>query len=200
MVQGGTVAAVGPHLGLGEVRKIVEDCMNNVHPIYNIKRSEFSLTFDFFELSVGRMDIAAGVRFHSFIWFLFRLMIKRELEKDPALKNEDWDRFMPQFKKKNVNTKPEQKKKKIKPKTYTPFPPPQPLSKVDKELETGEYFLKEEVRLKECRSRKNGLWTCSTMIVLVTWSLNVVWCLFSSTYMTLPDICGYAGHLEKFPC
>merc|ERR1711970_1076417 len=113
MVQGGTVAAVGPHRGLGEVRKIVEDCMNNVHPIYNIKR----------------------------------LMIKRELEKDPALKDEDWDRFMPQFKKKNVNTKLEQKKKiKMKPKTYTPFPPPQPLSKVDKELETGEYFLKEEER------------------------------------------------------
>jgi len=113
MVQGGTVAAVGPHRGLGEVRKIVEDCMNNIHPIYNIKR----------------------------------LMIKRELEKDPALKDEDWDRFMPQFKKKNVNKKPEQKKKKkIKTKTYTPFPPPQPLSKVDKELETGEYFLKEEER------------------------------------------------------
>ena len=54
-------------------------------------------------------------------------MIKRELAKDPNLKNESWDRFLPHFKKKNVRR---QKKPIIKKKQYTPFPPAQTPSKV----------------------------------------------------------------------
>ncbi|PSN39901.1 KRR1 small subunit processome component [Blattella germanica] len=117
LVQGQTVAALGPHKGLLQVRHIVQDTMNNIHPIYNIKA----------------------------------LMIKRELAKDPKLKNENWARFLPKFNSKNLSKRKQPKKKKTK-KEYTPFPPPQPESKIDKQLASGEYFLKEEQR--QARNRK----------------------------------------------
>lgn len=31
------MSAMGPYKGLKTVRKVVEDCINNVHPIYHIK-------------------------------------------------------------------------------------------------------------------------------------------------------------------
>ena len=111
LVQGNTVAALGPHRGLQHVRQLVEDTMNNIHPIYNIKA----------------------------------LMIKRELAKNPQLKNENWERFLPNFKKKNTTKRKQPLKKKEK-KAYTPFPPPMPESKVDKELASGQYFMLEKQR------------------------------------------------------
>eukprot|EP01106_Pelomyxa_sp_JSP_P013788 TRINITY_DN4214_c1_g1_i15.p1 TRINITY_DN4214_c1_g1~~TRINITY_DN4214_c1_g1_i15.p1 ORF type:complete len:174 (-),score=51.70 TRINITY_DN4214_c1_g1_i15:96-557(-) len=69
-------------------------------------------------------------------------MIKRELSKNPELTVENWERFLPKFKKKNPKKKTKKPKKKKK--EFTPFPPPQQPRKVDLELESGEFFLKQK--------------------------------------------------------
>ena len=56
-------------------------------------------------------------------------MIKQELAKDSKLKSESWDRFLPKFKSKNLSKRYKPHKVRVT-KPYTPFPPPQPLSKV----------------------------------------------------------------------
>jgi len=120
LVQGNTVSAMGPYKGLKQVRNIVEECMNNIHPIYNIKA----------------------------------LMIKRELAKDPKLATENWDRFLPKFKKTNPKKKPKEKLKEKEKKEYTPFPPPQQPSKLDLQLESGEYWLTEAEKRKQKSKEK----------------------------------------------
>lgn len=117
LVQGNTVSIMGQsYQGLKQARQVVIDCMNNIHPVYHIKR----------------------------------LMIMKELAKDEKLKNEDWERFLPKFAKKNVPRKKptgsgSSKKVETK-KAYTPFPPAPTPRKVDLQLETGEYFATEDER------------------------------------------------------
>ncbi|XP_029901590.1 KRR1 small subunit processome component homolog isoform X1 [Myripristis murdjan] len=82
------------------------------------------------------------------IYNIKTLMIKRELAKDPELRMQSWERFLPNFRHKNLNKRKEPKKKSAK-KEYTPFPPQQPESKVDKELATGEFFLRESVKKRK---------------------------------------------------
>lgn len=104
-----------------EVRRVVEGCMDNIHPIYHIKE----------------------------------LMIKRELQKDPELVNENWDRFLPQFKKRTLSKRKKPRKITDKSKkTYTPFPPAPEKSKIDLQIESGEYFLSKQSKERAARDER----------------------------------------------
>ncbi|CAB3397427.1 unnamed protein product [Caenorhabditis bovis] len=125
-VQGGTVCAVGNLPGLKQINQIVTDCMNNIHPIYNIKT----------------------------------MMIKRELAKREDLADANWEPYLPKYRKKvqaAASTREAKKKKAMKIKKkgeYTPYPPAPVLSKIDKQLESGEYFIREnERKLNKKRSK-----------------------------------------------
>ena len=122
LVQGNTVSVMGPFKGLKEVRRVIVDCMANIHPIYHIKE----------------------------------LMIKRELAKDPELANENWDRFLPHFKKRTLpqRRKPHNVTDKSK-RVYTPFPPPREKSKVDLQIESGEYFLGKQAKERRAREERD---------------------------------------------
>lgn len=105
---------------------------------------------------VGRVVEDTMKNIHP-IYHIKELMIKRELAKKPELANEDWSRFLPNFKKRNVARKQPKKVRREK-KVYTPFPPPQAPRKVDLEIESGEYFLnkreKEARKLEERREKQ----------------------------------------------
>jgi len=124
LVQGNTVSCMGPYRGLKEVRRVVIDCMANIHPIYHIKE----------------------------------LMIKRELAKDPDLAEQSWDRFLPNFKARTLSKrrKPFNVRDTSK-RVYTPFPPPQEKSKIDLQIESGEYFLGKQAKERKENERRTDL-------------------------------------------
>ena len=69
--------------------------------------------------------------------------------------NENWERFLPQFKKRTLSKrkKPYKITDKSK-KPYTPFPPPQEKSKVDLQIESGEYFLGKQAKERAAREKR----------------------------------------------
>ncbi|GJJ07685.1 hypothetical protein Clacol_001890 [Clathrus columnatus] len=149
LVQGSTVSVMGPYKSLKEVRRIILDCMRNIHPIYRIK-----------ELMIRR-ELAKDPKLATESWDRFLPQFRRNhltTSQKTAKKNER------QAEKQAAREEaaqaaglpvPPSEKEKPKKKVYTPFPPPQQPRKVDLQLESGEYFLKpREKAAKEIAQRK----------------------------------------------
>ncbi|KAF8495180.1 hypothetical protein F5888DRAFT_1712801 [Russula emetica] len=143
LVQGSTVSVMGPYKSLKEVRRMVLDCMKNIHPIYRIK-----------ELMIKR-ELAKDPKLANESWDRFLPKFRRKhlkTSEKTARKNE-------RLEAKNVERSAAGlepiKTAKPQKKPYTPFPPPQLPRKVDLQLESGEYFLKPtERKRREEREQK----------------------------------------------
>ncbi|KAH8986315.1 ribosomal RNA assembly protein mis3 [Lactarius akahatsu] len=142
LVQGSTVSVMGPYKSLKEVRRIVLDCMRNIHPIYRIK-----------ELMIKR-ELAKDPKLANESWDRFLPKFRRrhlKTSEKTARKNERLEAKNAERAAAGLEpittTKPE--------KVYTPFPPAQLPRKIDLQLESGEYFLKPtEKKRREERERK----------------------------------------------
>ncbi|RDX53078.1 hypothetical protein OH76DRAFT_1344255 [Lentinus brumalis] len=146
LVQGNTVSVMGPYKGLKEVRRIVLDCMKNIHPIYRIK-----------ELMIKR-ELAKDPALATESWDRFLPKFRKKhlkTSEKTSRKNERVQEKNEARKAAGLPPLEEAKKDKKEKKVYTPFPPPQQPRKVDLQLESGEYFLKaHEKEAKEASKRK----------------------------------------------
>ncbi|KAF8883444.1 hypothetical protein BD779DRAFT_1539974 [Infundibulicybe gibba] len=145
LVQGSTVSVMGPYKSLKEVRRIVLDCMKNIHPIYRIK-----------ELMIRR-ELAKDPKLATESWDRFLPQFrKRHLKtsEKTAKKNEILETKNAARKAAGLPLDGPSQDKPAK-KMYTPFPPAQLPRKVDLQLESGEYFLKaHEKEARESARRK----------------------------------------------
>ncbi|ORX33489.1 hypothetical protein BD324DRAFT_639544 [Kockovaella imperatae] len=141
LVQGNTVSAMGTFKGLKEVRRIVIDCMNNIHPIYRIK-----------ELMIKR-ELAKDPKLVNENWDRFlpkfqrrHLKTSEKTAKKNAVLEKKAQAQQAAAENPNAIPLPPVPTTAAKKKTYTPFPPPQQPSKLDLQMASGEYFLKPKER------------------------------------------------------
>lgn len=136
MVQGSTVAVVGHFRQLKNVRKIVEDCMNNIHPVYHIK-----------ELMIKK-ELAKDEKLAGEDWSRFLPNFRKSVTKAKDKKK---------LQKADVEGAPvegeaaQQQANKKKPKVKSLFPPAPMPRKEDLLMASGEYFMSE----KEKKQRKD---------------------------------------------
>ncbi|RNF25925.1 ribosomal RNA assembly protein [Trypanosoma conorhini] len=119
LVQGKTVAVMGPVKGCQQVRKIVDDCMNNIHPIYGLK-----------QLLIKR-ELAKREDLRHEDWSRFVPVYKKSVQ------NKEKAKVVRKVKKERLR----ESVKKQAGKEKSIFPPAPPKRKEDIAMESGKAFL-----------------------------------------------------------
>ena len=83
------------------------------------------------------------------VYHIKTLMVKRELMKNPEMADKDWDRFLPHFQK--LSKKKNKTKRVFRNKNILPDYPQD--TEIDRQIESGEYFLKNKAGDKKRRRR-----------------------------------------------
>ncbi|CBZ28981.1 conserved hypothetical protein [Leishmania mexicana MHOM/GT/2001/U1103] len=137
LVQGKTVAVMGPVKGTQMVRSIVEDCMNNIHPIYGLK-----------QLLIKR-ELAKREDMKHEDWSRFIPVYKK------TQPNKEKQKAVRKMKKERMK----ESKRKQAGKEKTIFPPAPPRRLEDIAMESGQAFLaprqrrhKDELELQSAAS------------------------------------------------
>jgi len=124
LVQGKTVAVMGPEAGVKQVKNIVLDCMRNIHPVYGLKRL----------MILKELQQREEMKNEDWSRFL-PTYYKKHQPKGPAAKS--------------VKKNKEEKQKRER----SVFPPQPMPRKEDIALETGEAFLNPPKRHRKSKKR-----------------------------------------------
>lgn len=136
MVQGSTVSIVGHFRQLKNIRKIIEDCMHNIHPVYHIK-----------ELMIKK-ELAKDEKLAGEDWSRFLPNFRKSVTKAKDKKRQQKDGVVGDGAEGQEGQQLQEKKK---PKVKTLFPPAPMPRKEDLLMASGEYFLSE----KDKKQRKD---------------------------------------------
>ncbi|KAA8495546.1 KRR1 small subunit processome component-like [Porphyridium purpureum] len=158
LVQGNTVSVMGPYKGLKTVRKIVEDCMHNIHPVYNVKTlmikrelaKDPSLANESWDRFLPKFKKKNQRKKREASAEVGRPSKSHEARRQPSVQqtagaevpDEPEGGLGPEGTRPGGMKGKEDKKKK----TKSVFPPLPAESKIDKMLESGEYFMSEQAR------------------------------------------------------
>lgn len=146
MVQGSTVSVIGHYKQLKMVRRIVEDCMKNIHPVYHIK-----------ELMIKK-ELAKDEKLKTEDWSRFLPNFKKTITNTKEKKKlaREQSRGTEGARSESEGAAAFSQEKRPKKKERALFPPaPQPR-KIDLQIESGEFFMSEkEKRLKKDKVKQS---------------------------------------------